>query len=63
MSGEECFDCIKRFGFPFRLYESGTILHLEKLIWVGLIADVFVAIFVSLGTGLLCNLSRSKQNA
>lgn len=50
----ECFDCIQGFGFPFRLYESGTILHLEGILWYGLIADVLVAISVGAGIGLLC---------
>lgn len=51
----ECFDCIQGFGFPFRLYESGTILHLERILWYGLIADVLVAISVGVGIGLLCH--------
>jgi hypothetical protein len=63
MSGEECFDCIKGFGFPFRLYESGTILHLEKILWLGLIADVLIAIIVSVGIGLLCSFSRKVSRS
>lgn len=49
----ECFDCIQGFGFPFRLYESGTIFHLERILWYGLIADVMVAISVGAVIGLL----------
>lgn len=49
----ECFDCIQGFGFPFRLYESGTILHLERILWHGLIADVLVAISAGAVIGLL----------
>ena len=49
----ECFDCVQGFGFPFRLYESGTILHLERFLWDGLIADVMVAVSVGVGIGLL----------
>jgi hypothetical protein len=50
----ECFDCLLGFGFPFRLYESG-IFHLERILWLGLIADVLIAILVSVGIGLLCH--------
>jgi hypothetical protein len=53
MNEAECFDCIQSFGFPFRLYESGTILHLERILWYGLIADVLIAISVGAGIGLL----------
>jgi hypothetical protein len=59
MSEEECFDCVKAFGFPFRLYESGTILHLDKILWLGLLADVLIAICVSVGIGLLCNFANT----
>lgn len=61
MSEEECFDCVKGFGFPFRLYESGTILHLETILWPGLLADVLVAVCVSVVIGLLCNFSRRNK--
>lgn len=54
----ECFDCLLGFGFPFRLYESG-IFHLERILWLGLIADVLIAILVSVGIGLLCSFSRN----
>jgi len=50
----ECFDCIQGFGFPFRLYESGTILHLDRILWHALIGDV-LAIAVGAGIGLLCH--------
>lgn len=59
MYEEECFDCIQGFGFPFRLYESGTILHLERILWYGLIADVLVAISVGIGIGLVCHFSKN----
>ena len=55
MREAECFDCIQGFGFPIRLYESGTILHLERILWYGLIADVLVAISIGAVIGLLCH--------
>ncbi|HKA20891.1 MAG TPA: hypothetical protein VKN18_21600 [Blastocatellia bacterium] len=59
MSEEECFDCVSGFGFPFRVYESGTILHLERVLWLGLIADILIAILLSVAIGLLCYFSRN----
>lgn len=53
MFDELCFHCIKNFGFPFHWYESGTIVHYEKILWLGLIADLFVMILMSFGIGLL----------
>ncbi len=27
-----CFDCYETYGFPFALYEPGTVLHLDEFI-------------------------------
>jgi len=63
MSEEECFDCINGFGFPFRVYQSGTILHLGKVLWLGLTADMLIAILLSVGIGLLCStMARKPKN-
>jgi hypothetical protein len=50
----ECFDCLTQFGWPLRLHQSGTILHLDRLLWSGLIIDILVALVVSTSIGLLC---------
>ncbi len=54
MLEQECFDCIKSFGLPFSLYETGTIHHITRILWDGLIADVLIAISASMGVGLFC---------
>lgn len=46
-----CFDCDKGFGFPFRFYESGTVLHDKGVLWFGLFADILVISVVSIGIG------------
>jgi len=61
MREEECFDCIKNFGFPFRFYESGSILHMERILWFRLVADVLIAICMSIGTGLVCHLAKNRS--
>jgi hypothetical protein len=53
--GEEDFDNYQNFGFPFPLYESGTMLHLDRFVWCGIVANFFIAICVSAGIGLLFN--------
>ena len=52
-SATECFDCLKQVGWPFRLYQSGGILHVDKILWVGLIADTLIATLVIIAMGLL----------
>jgi hypothetical protein len=52
----EEFDTLKEFGWPFRLHRSGTIFHLDEILWRGLVADIVIAIGVSAGIGLVCSL-------
>jgi hypothetical protein len=62
----ECFDCIKRFGWPFRLHQSGTMMHVNEILWMGLSADIFIAVFVSSIVGALTYLkvnARSRSRA
>jgi hypothetical protein len=50
-------DMLYGFGWPFRLYESGTILHLEGQInWSGLVANISVAIFAGILLGAISDL-------
>jgi hypothetical protein len=61
MQEQECFDCLLGFGFPFHLYESGTILHLERTLWLGLIVDFLIAICASILIGLVCHIYRNRS--
>ena len=60
MYEKECFDCLKSFGFPIRFYESGTILHAERTLCFGLIANMVITVCVSIGVGLVCHFSWNK---
>jgi len=46
-----CFHCYETFGFPFAMYERGTIAHLDRFIWSGVVADVAVGIALSILAG------------
>ena len=50
----EDFDAYKEIGWPFRFHRSGTILHLDELLWPELIADIAIAICISNVTGAVC---------
>lgn len=50
----EDFHAYKEIGWPFRFHRSGTILHLDELLWQELIADIAIAICISDVTGALC---------
>jgi hypothetical protein len=57
MKDLEIEDMLYEFGWPFPLYQSGTILHLTgELHWCGLVADLSVAIFAGILLGVICNL-------
>ena len=57
---ELCFDCYETTGFPFVSYESGTILHLDQILWLGLIGNYLVAILFIFVSGILCSFIWSK---
>ena len=52
----ECFDCVQRFGWPFRLHQSGTIMHVDDILWMGLSADIFIAVIACTIVGALTHL-------
>ena len=56
-----CFDCYEVSGFPFNSYESGTILHLDRTLWFGQIANVLFAILFVFIVGLISNFVWSKK--
>jgi hypothetical protein len=57
----EEFDALKEFGWPFRLHRSGTILHLDEFLWKGLVADLVIAVCVSVCIGLACFLLVTRR--
>jgi hypothetical protein len=42
------YDCYWTCGFPFALYEAGTWVGISRVLWLGLIADIVVALLVGL---------------
>jgi hypothetical protein len=40
-------DCYDAYGFPFAMYERGTILHLDQFIWSGVVANIAIAFGIS----------------
>ena len=45
-------DCGYRVGFPFTGYIGGTILHLDNIVWPGLLANLVACLAVSMILGL-----------
>jgi hypothetical protein len=58
----ECFDCLRRFGWPLRHHQSGTLLHIDEFLWPGFIADILILLITTTGTGLLCKALLKKPN-
>jgi hypothetical protein len=59
-TGAICFDCYELWGFPFAIHESGTILHLSRFIWSGVVANILIAIVFSFLVGSSFKLIWSK---
>lgn len=51
-------DCGWSFGFPFDLYTAGTIFHFDDVLWLGLFADIVIALTVSIAIGLFASFLR-----
>lgn len=56
-----CFDCDKGFGFPFRIYESGTVFHDRAVLWTGVLGDLIVIAAVGTLLGLLLTRLTSER--
>lgn len=50
-----CMDCDNDFGFPFRLYQSGSLIHSTQIIWIGLVGNLIFYCFFSILIGVLAN--------
>lgn len=55
-----CFDCVEEYGFPFTYLETGGFVSITKILWLGLIADVLIAITFSFLIGLIFKFIWSK---
>ena len=55
-----CFDCYETWGFPFAIYESGTMSHLSRFIWAGVVANFFLTVVFSFILGLIFKFIWSK---
>lgn len=51
MSSGFCDDCMMSFGFPLPIWEEGGFITITRLLWSGLIADIYLALSVGLLMG------------
>ncbi|HZS06319.1 MAG TPA: hypothetical protein VFD58_15870 [Blastocatellia bacterium] len=57
-----CEDCGGGFGFPFDWYRVGGYIGTVSMIWSGLVADVIIVLFVSIGSGWISQRFFSSRN-
>ena len=58
--GGACFDCAKLTGFPFPYYQQSSFAGSAHFLWIGLIADILIALVFSFVFGLVVRLICSK---
>lgn len=56
-------DFYYEFGWPFPVYQSGSILHLDQIHWCGLIADVAAAMCAGVVLGVVFHLFSARRGA
>jgi hypothetical protein len=42
-----CDDCTMSFGMPFRIWQFGGFVSVAKILWLGLVLDVAIAVCAS----------------
>ncbi len=57
-----CDDCFLSFGFPFPLWEEGGFATVKRILWSGLIADLYVAASVSILSDWLLKKALSRNS-
>ena len=51
-----CMDCDNDFGWPFRVYQSGGLVHATRIIWTGIIANLMTALASGIIIGAICQM-------
>jgi hypothetical protein len=54
-------DFYYEFGWPFPVYRSGSILHLDQVHWCGLIANLAAAICAGVVLGVISHLVYARR--
>ncbi len=57
-----CMDCDNDFGWPFRVYQSGGLMHATKIIWNGIIANLIIALASGTIIGMVCQLIWTRKS-
>jgi hypothetical protein len=57
-----CHHCFCRIGFPFAFYEGCVFRYPERVLWIGLIADILIALAFSLATAFTFTFVRTRIN-
>jgi hypothetical protein len=56
-----CMDCDNDFGFPFKVYQSGGLVHATEILWFGITVNFFVVAISSVLVGYLVFLFLGKR--
>lgn len=54
--GAACNDCSVSFGFPFPLWVEGGFVSVNRVLWTGLLADLFIAVAAGVILGLILSM-------
>ncbi len=51
-----CMDCDNDFGFPLKIYQSGSFMHSTQILWLALFGNIVIFGLLSICFGLLFHL-------
>lgn len=55
-----CMDCDNDFGLPFKVFQSGSLIQPEKVLWFGFLADIIILGLLSVCLGFIAHLIWNK---
>lgn len=56
-----CMDCDNDFGIPFKVYQSGGLIHATEILWAGIVGNLVVVALSSIIVGYLVFLLTGKR--
>jgi len=56
-----CFDCDNDFGFPLRIYQSGSAVIISQIVWSGLLGNIVIFSLLSVCIGLILHSLWNKK--
>lgn len=56
-----CFDCDNDFGFPLKVYQSGSLIQAAKILWIGVFGNILIFGLASVCLGVVIHIYGKRK--